>query len=168
MCRLQGFGWSVVSIYGTWAEDALYILKCQFQKFKIHQPQTLSSKVKYTYTVPLLAFSFLKLTRQTICKRAQLKYLHIGFPSKWTSVTKLFENSHLEGFSSWITVRSYNQNAVSLWYVNFLISCLLKLLSLIYHSMLGQLQQEGFFVILPTTVVQILTELNFLKCVCAP
>lgn len=94
--------------------------------------------------------------------------MHIGFPSKWTSVTKLFENSHLEGFSSWITVRSYNQNAVSLWYVNFLISCLLKHQSLIYHSVLGQLQQEGIFVVLPTTVVQILTELNFLKCVCPP
>lgn len=37
-----------------------------------------------------------------------------------------------------------------------------------YNSVLGQLQHEGVFVILPTTVVPILTELNFLKCVCAP
>lgn len=53
---------SLVSTWGTWTEDALYIFKCQFHKFEIDQLWqswwTLGNKVKYTYTVPLLIFSF--------------------------------------------------------------------------------------------------------------
>lgn len=53
---------SLVSTWGTCTEDAPDIFKCQFHKFEIDQLwqswQTLGNKVKHTYTVLLLIFSF--------------------------------------------------------------------------------------------------------------